>query len=244
MSSFSSQIRPFSPQQFFDSGLAAVHFIPQTLLLVIVPFIVSIAVGLVIAVIRVWRVPVIARLLQIVTTLVRGIPVYLLLVVSNILYDRYFDVVARHFGWTVRKSDTGLLNLALVVLSVAFIPVAAEFLRGALLSVPDSQYEAGYASGLTRLQILRRIIIPQMIPEAIPSISNMTVSLIKASALTSAIGVMDILNESIRSASYNYNLLEAYLAAALIYWALAVGIELIMKAAAIRTGRFKAAVAA
>lgn len=237
-------MRPFSSQQFVDSIVAASHFIPQTLLLVAVPFAVSIVVGFVVAVIRVWRVPVLAPVLQVLTTIIRGIPVYLLLVIANLLYDLYFDAIAEHFGWAARKSDSGLLNLSIVIMSIAFIPAAAEFLRGALLAVPASQYEAGYASGLTRLQILRRIVIPQMIPEAIPSISNMLISLIKASALTSAIGVMDILNESIRSASYNYNLLEAYLAAALLYWGLAVGIELLMKAAELRAGRFKKALAA
>ncbi|KFI97042.1 ABC transporter permease subunit [Bifidobacterium stellenboschense] len=237
-------MRPFSSQQFVDSLVAASHFIPQTLLLIAVPFVVSIAIGFVVAVIRVWRIPVLAPVLQVLTTIIRGIPVYLLLVIANLLYDLYFDTIAEHFGWAARKSGAGLLNLSIVILSIAFIPAAAEFLRGAMLAVPASQYEAGYASGLTRLQILRRIVIPQMIPEAIPSISNMLISLIKASALTSAIGVMDILNESIRSASYNYNLLEAYLAAALLYWGLAVGIELLMKAAELRAGRFKKALAA
>lgn len=236
-------MRPFSSQQFVDSLVAASHFIPQTLLLVAVPFVVSITIGFVVAVIRVWRVSVVAPVLQVLTTIIRGIPVYLLLVIANLLYDLYFDAIAEHFGWATRKSDSGLLNLSIVILSVAFVPVAAEFLRGALLAVPDSQYEAGYASGLTKSQILLRIVVPQMIPEAIPSISNMLISLVKASALTSAIGVMDILNESIRSAGYNYNLLEAYLAAAALYWAIAVGIELLMKAAALRAGRFKRALA-
>lgn len=236
-------MRPFSSQQFVDSLVAASHFIPQTLLLVAVPFLVSIAVGFIIAVIRVWRVPVLAPVLQALTTIIRGIPVYLLLVIANLLYDLYFDAIAEHFGWAARKSNAGLLNLSIVILSIAFIPAAAEFLRGALLSVPDGQYEAGYASGLTRFQILRRIVVPQVVPEAIPSVSNMAVSLIKASALTSAIGVMDILNESIRSASYNYNLLEAYLAAALLYWGIAVGVELLMKAVEVRAGRFKRAIA-
>ena len=232
-------MRNFNFSQIWESFIFAVQFLPQTLLLVFVPFLFCLFFGLLIAVIRTWRIPVLSQVLQVVVTIVKGIPVYLLLIVSNLLYILYFDKAAAFLGLPFRTANINILYFAMFILIFSFTPGISEIWRGAMLAVPLGQYEAGQAAGLTRLQILRRIVLPQTIPEVIPGMTSMLIGLLKASALAYMVGVTEILNASIRAASISYNLLEGYIAAAIIYWALSIGIEKGMSVLAQHVGKFR-----
>jgi histidine transport system permease protein len=67
-----------------------------------------------------------------------------------------------------------------------------ETFRGAVLAVPKGQLEAGIAFGLTRWQIFRRILFPQMMRFALPGISNNWQVILKATALVSIIGLHEV----------------------------------------------------
>ncbi|PLS29357.1 amino acid ABC transporter permease [Bifidobacterium parmae] len=237
-------IRPFSWQQVIDSLRAGAQFIPQTLILAIVPFLVALVVGMAIAMVRVWRVPVLSQIFQAYIVIFKGIPVYLLLIAGSLIYISYFDVVAQHFGWAVRQKDISMIWLGLFLLSIQSIPAVSEILRGAFLSVSDDQYEAGYAAGLSRWQVTRDLIIPQMIPEAMPGLANCFVSFVKASALCSLIGVTEVMSSAVRAANVSYDLVEAYIASAVIYWPLCAAIEFLMGRIERKVSGFKAVLAA
>lgn len=214
--------------QIWSSFCFAVQYVPTTLILLFVPLFFCTLLGFLIAVIRVWKVPFLGRFLQAVLTVFKGIPVYLMLVAANLLYILYFDRFAEAIGISVRTSNINIIHLANILLTLCFLPGMTEIMRGGLLSVPEGQYEAGFAAGLTRIQTLRRVIVPQMIPEILPSLTTMMLSMLKASALAYCLGVTDILNASLRVATKSYDFLEGYIAAAIIYWGLSIVIELVM----------------
>lgn len=224
----------------WESLISGIHYIPQTLLLVFAPYAISFVLGLIIALVRYLHVPVLSPILTVVVTVVKGIPVYLLIVLSDLLLTLGFDSFAQSVGWSLRVANINILAFAIIVLSIGFTPYLSEALRGALNSVPQGQYEAGYAIGLTRLQIIRRVVIPQMIPTAMPQMTSLVIALMKASALTYTIGVMDILNASIKPAIQGYDLLEAYIAAGAIYWVLGIILERGMHLAERRLSKFRA----
>ncbi len=68
----------------------------------------------------------------------------------------------------------------------------AETFRGALLAIPRGQVEAGQAFGLSRLQVLWRITLPQMARLALPGFTNNWLVLMKATALVSLLGLQDM----------------------------------------------------
>ncbi len=82
--------------------------------------------------------------------------------------------------------------LALIAYSVVFGAFAANVIDGAMRAVPRGQIEAGKAIGMSRLQILRRIHLPQMWVYALPGLSNLWMILIKATPLLFLLGVEDI----------------------------------------------------
>ncbi|MCM1154044.1 MAG: ABC transporter permease subunit [Roseburia sp.] len=214
--------------QIWDSFTFALQFLPNTLILLVVPFLISLVLGLFIAIIRIWNVPVLAKLFQVLFAIMKGIPVYLLLVVSNLMYILYFDIFMQSLGLPFRRENINVISFAIFILVLAFLPGISEIIRGGLLSVSYGQYEAGYAAGLTRTQTMRRIILPQMVPEIIPGITSTLIGLLKAGALAYTVGVTDIMNAAVRIASRAYDLLEGYIAAAIIYWGLSILIEMIM----------------
>ena len=78
---------------------------------------------------------------------------------------------------------------------------------------------------MTPLQTFRDIILPQVLAVSIPNLTNLTLSLMKATALVSVIGVSDILKGAQDAATMAYSFLEAYAAAALVFWGLGALIE-------------------
>jgi L-cystine transport system permease protein len=113
----------------------------------------------------------------------------------------------------------------MVAMSAYAAVAISETMRSALNSVPEGQYEACFSVGLTRAQALRRIIMPQALSFAVPVLCNNFIGLIKGSSIVYVIGILDVLNGAMTSAQINYRFLEAYIAAALIYWALCAAVE-------------------
>lgn len=69
-----------------------------------------------------------------------------------------------------------------------------EIFRGGLLSVDRGQYEAASVLGLTKVQTMIRVILPQMFKVALPPVSNEAITLVKDTALVTAIGISDLLH--------------------------------------------------
>lgn len=69
-----------------------------------------------------------------------------------------------------------------------------EIFRGGLLSIDRGQYEAAQVLGISRIRTTFHIVIPQMIKVVLPSVSNETITLVKDTALATAIGVIDVMH--------------------------------------------------
>ena len=153
---------------------------------------------------------------------VKAIPVNLIILIAGLWFNDNFNGIARAFGLSVTVADVDKIYVAIWALSIAAIALLSESVRGALLSVDHGQYEAGYAVGLTGFQTFTRIIMPQAFLVLVPALIGNINSLIKLSALVILVGVQDVLNAGIKVASIYYCYLEAYVAAALIYWAISI----------------------
>ncbi|MCX4738958.1 ectoine/hydroxyectoine ABC transporter permease subunit EhuC [Streptomyces antibioticus] len=98
-----------------------------------------------------------------------------------------FFVLPPAFGWQLVPLWAGTLALGLT-----YGAYGAEIVRGALLAVDPAQNEGGIALGFTPGQRLRRILLPQAVPEMIPPFSNLLVELLKGTALVSVMGMGDL----------------------------------------------------
>lgn len=94
---------------------------------------------------------------------------------------------------------------------------ASETIRAAISSVPTGQWEAGAAIGMTQLQILWRIILPQALRVALPPLSNSFISLVKDTSLAASITIMEMFAVSQQIAAENYQPLLMYTLVAMVY---------------------------
>ncbi len=93
----------------------------------------------------------------------------------------------------------------------------AETVRAAIEAVPKGQMEAGYCVGMSYVQIMRRIVLPQAFRTAFPPLSNSLISMVKDTSLAANITVMEMFMETQRVAGRTYEHLALYTEVALIY---------------------------
>ncbi|GHJ99117.1 ectoine/hydroxyectoine ABC transporter permease subunit EhuC [Streptomyces sp. NPDC003753] len=98
-----------------------------------------------------------------------------------------FFVLPLAFGWQLVPMWAGTLALGLT-----YGAYGAEIVRGALNSVDPAQREGGIALSFTPWQRMRKILLPQAVPEMIPPFSNLLVELLKGTALVSIMGMDDL----------------------------------------------------
>lgn len=222
-----------------ESLVAALEYIPQTLELILVPLLVGLVFGTLIALARVYKVPVLSQFFAAFIPIYQGIPIVVALLIYNLIYLMKCDDILKFFYSSKTIADTDSIIVGLFALSLMTICMVSEVARGALLSVDKGQNEAAYAVGLSKVQTIRRIIIPQAVPVAIQPLVNNTVGLIKASSIAYAVGISEILSGALVPASRKYTFFEGYLAAALIYWLLTIVVELAYKFAEKQSGKFR-----
>lgn len=203
----------------------AVTCIPVTLILSIVPFVVGIFFGTLIAITRKFNMKYIGNFFKILISVLKGIPLVLYVLALNFIILKPLDLLAERFEWanTLRYMDK--IYIGIVAMSIFAIVLISETIRSALYSVPNGQYEACYSVGLTKSQALKKVILPQAYPVAIPVLCNNFIALIKGSSVVYLITVVDVMNGALSSAQINYRFLEAYIAAALVYWILCIIVE-------------------
>lgn len=103
----------------------------------------------------------------------------------------------------------------------------SEVARSAYLSIDRGQFEAAACVGLTRLQTLRRIILPQLLYLMIPNLGNTVQFLMKEGALTYLIGCVDLTGAAylINGRELSAYVLQVYLALALIFWVISIAVD-------------------
>ncbi len=106
---------------------------------------------------------------------------------------------------------------AVIVFSLNEGAYCAETIRAALEAVPSGQLEAGYCTGMSYLQIIRRIILPQAMRTAFPPLSNSLIAMVKDTSLAANITVTEMFMVTQRIVARTYEPLLLYLEVGLIY---------------------------
>ena len=194
----------------------------NTIIITVFALLIGVVIGVIVALIRVnyqqqkkrgpvlWILNFVSGLYL---TVIRGTPMVVQLMIM------YFVIWASGAPIMIAIVSFGLNSGAYV----------AEVIRSGIQSVDRGQREAGRSLGLSSRQTMVYIILPQAFLVMLPSMMSNVISLIKMTSLASTLGVMDVLNGCLQKSGTSYRFLEAYLAAALIYWVISIILELIGK---------------
>ena len=162
----------------------------QTIQLSLLSLLVSFVLGLIGAGAKLSRNRIISGIATGYTTLIRGVPDLVLMLLLFFSMQIWLNDLT---DW-LNVDDINIDPFVAGVLTIGFIYGAyfTETFRGAFLAVPRGQIEAGTSFGMSRAQIFRRILFPQMMRFALPGIGNNWQVLVKATALVSIIGLADV----------------------------------------------------
>lgn len=177
---------------------------------------VAVALGLLGALAKLSRSRIAQALAATYTTLIRGVPDLVLMLLIFYGGQLAVNTVAPMLG---HEDYIDIDPFVAGVLTIGFIFGAylTEAFRGAFMAVPPGQREAGLAFGMSPRQVLWRITAPQMLRHALPGVSNNWLVLIKSTAIVSVIGLSDLMTRGQQAAGTTREPFSFYLAVALIY---------------------------
>lgn len=153
--------------------------------------------------------------LDLYTTAVRAIP-ELILIVG--LYYAGTDGISRVLiALGLPALEVNGFVAAVVVLGIVQGAYATEILRGAIIAIPTGQIEAAKAFGMPPLLRFRRVIFPALMPNALPGLANLWMSVTKDSALIAVVGYQELTLAARVSAGNTKHYFIFFMAAALLY---------------------------
>ena len=178
--------------------------ITMTIPLTAISYALSMVIAVTVALVQYARVPVLTPLARFYIWIIRGTP----------LLVQLFVVFYGLPNLGIRLEP---FPAAVMVFSINEGAYCAETVRSALESVPVGQLEAGFCAGLSYLQTVRRIILPQALRTAFPPLSNSLIAMMKDTSLAANITVTEMFMATQRLAARNFEYLTLYLEVAFIY---------------------------
>lgn len=201
-------------EYFFSARV--LHGLWLTLELTVISMLIGVGFGVLLAVMRLSPNPLVSGASRFYIWLFRGTPMLV-----QILF--WFNITALypHIGIGAWSFDANSLITpfiaAILALGLNEAAYMAEIVRAGILSVDEGQSEAGAALGMSRLQIMRRIVLPQAMRVIVPPTGNETISMLKTTSLVSVIAVSDLLYSVQLIYAANYRTIPLLLVASIWY---------------------------
>src|SRR6185436_7648008 len=183
-----------------------------TLMLTIVGNVGALPLGILLALGRRSKLPIVRYFSIGYIELIRGVPLVTILFMANLLVPLFLPADIRPPGAVIRAM------VGFILFEAAY---QAENVRGGLQSINRGQYEAGHALGLSGALTMTLIILPQALRAVIPALFNSFVSLFKDTSLVAIIGLFDILRigrSVLAQSEWLGTHREVFLFAFFIYW--------------------------
>ena len=154
-----------------------------------------------------------SKICDIYLAIFRGTPVYVQLLIMYLIV-----LVAVPSMW-----------VAILTFGINSGAYVAEIIRGGLESVDDGQLEAGNSLGLSKIQVLIHIVLPQAIRRALPPFCNEFIALIKETSIVGTIGVLDLTKVAENIIARTYDPFAPYIIIALMYLAVVLLLTYLLK---------------
>jgi general L-amino acid transport system permease protein len=186
--------------------------LPVTLILSIFGIAFAFPLGVLLALGRRSRLPIIRSMSVIYIEVVRGVPLITVLFMASVMFALFMPE-------GIRIEQLVRAQIAIILFVAAYL---AEAVRGGLQAVPRGQYEAAEALGLPYWKMMGFIILPQALRISIPPIVNSFISLFKDTSLVVIIGIFDFAYAVKKSVETDFAwkkyFIEAFLFSIVIYW--------------------------
>ena len=165
-----------------------------------ITLVLAVPLGLIVAIARNSKCRILSWLIKNYILLIRGTPIMLQIIVVyfcpyylfNVTYDRFLAII--------------------IAFTINYAAYFAEIFRSGIESIPEGQKEAAYTLGFNKVQTFLEIVLPQVIKNVLPAMSNEVISLLKTTSLAQIIGVTEMFSLAQKQASYNFSIIPLCIA--------------------------------
>ncbi|MBN2305255.1 MAG: amino acid ABC transporter permease [Anaerolineae bacterium] len=224
----------------------------------VIAYAISLALGLIVALLRRSSNVIVYQLVTLYVEAVRGIPTLVLVyymalaaipqvimlgndfgewlshlvITVDITGDMVFDITFEGIGNSLagyRTRDFPNTHRAIIGLAISYSAFLSEVFRAGIDSIGSGQREAAASLGMTRWQVMRLIVLPQAIRVILPPLGNDFIAMLKESSLVSILGVEDITRQGQTYAASTFTFFQAYNVVALTYLVLTISLSMVVK---------------
>ncbi|AMQ07450.1 MULTISPECIES: amino acid ABC transporter permease [Sporosarcina] len=194
-----------------------------TLKVALISIIFSFIIGGAIGTLRFAKIPILSKILAAVVETIRNLPLLLIILFT------YFALPEMGINLSITVS-------AIVALTVFESAMLAEIVRGGLNSIEKGQMEAARSSGLTYVQALRTVILPQALRRMVPNLVSQFISLLKDTSLAVVIALPELLHHAkIIQAQQQSYVIPIFILIALMYFVVNYALSLIARRLELKT---------
>ena len=206
----------FDAQQVWQFLPALLSFLPVTLGIFAGGAALGLGAGLLLAALRVYKVPGLAQLAWLIVSYARGVPVLVQLMVAYYILPQWLDA-----------SGDSVPAIVYVIAAYGLYLGAhfSEAFRSAIDSLDRGQIEAAITIGMTRWQTFRRVVLPQATAAALPDTGNVLLIGLKSTSLAFSVGVMDMVGRGQTLGAQTMRNFEVFVALSIIYYAMSLVLE-------------------
>ncbi|WP_349673011.1 amino acid ABC transporter permease [Lacrimispora sp.] len=215
----------FDWQLVFTEIPLLLKYLPVTIQLTLIALIIGWVAGLFLAIVKIHRIPVLQQLCTLFVSVVRGTPIIVQLYLTYFGIPIFLKYYNFYNGTSYNVNGIPPIIFAIVALGLNQSAFDSETIRAAIQSVEKGQVEAAKSLGMNGLQIFCRVLLPQAVTVAIPSLGNSLIGLVKGTSLAFTCSVVEITAQGKILAGNSYRYFEVYCSLAIIYWVITIFIE-------------------
>lgn len=209
-----------------------IDFIPKllsylhiTLFIVVASILLGVVIGFVVALPRMYNIPVLKRVSQVYVSFFRGTPILIQ------LFLIYYGVPELLKLISIDLSKADVMVFVILTYSLHSGAFISEAIRAAVNAVDRGQVEAAYSIGMSSFQAFTRIVLPQALAISIPIFANLVIGNLKDTSLAFTLGAMEMTGKSQTLGTSTLHFVETYIALSLIYFVISTILERLFIAA-------------
>ena len=218
---------------------ALLKALPVTLEITAVSMTLAMGVALATALIRIQRVPVLRQVAALYVSFMRGTPLLVQIYLAYYGLPKVLDHLQQRTGWSLDVSGIPAIAFIYFAFTLNVGAYSSESIRAAIEAIDKGQMEAALSVGMTRWQGMRRIVLPQALTVALPSLGNTAIGLLKDTSLAFLISVVELMGEAKIQGARGLQFFEVYVVAALVYWGVCICIERLVAALERKAKRYE-----
>ncbi|MFD1990565.1 amino acid ABC transporter permease [Paenibacillus nicotianae] len=211
--------RKFDITYVFDFIPKLLAYLNITLLIVGSSILLGLVIGMLVALPRLYNVPVLKRISQVYVSFFRGTPILIQ------LFLIYYGLPTILQWINIDISRVAVLYFVILAYALNSGAFVSEMIRASVSAVDKGQIEAAQSIGMSGYQTFTRIILPQALAISIPLFGNLVIGNLKDTSLAFTLGVMEMTGRSQTLGTATQHFVETYIALSLIYFVISMILE-------------------